>query len=725
MNLFTDTLKTAMTLLLACSCLAFSQESRQISPTAENSVSELPSPADLPNTWWDSLTENPSRLNANLKALSAELQDIPAGFDEGQNQQAQTLIRGIETNIKAYLSSREHAPETQQHAAPFQKDYSLDDFIRLAEKKKALLSKKETASLSMEQLEKSIKESDDALDREWIEYTGLKPNTQEKYLLGLEIIADRLKLAVKMENKRLLQDKLEAFQNERDRINQELDYARSHLDLKVEDQSAWEVNIQQELQQEGIAQIRLAKAYANLNPAFPDTPIGQSKKAIQDIHLNILGVKAETESADILIEQMKRDFLLLHRSPETTSNIESGDLARNWEKEITGLESKLNGYLNALKEEQENLRLVYLQEEDQTPAEQKELESLLKQRLNDSQELYIALHELEGEIATARFLLQEYQHLITSKGNFLTVALLSLWDIVHRIWETVSYWLFYSLFRIGGVPVTLFSLIEIVLIIGASYLLSSFILSGLNGLAKRKMIFAESAFYTLSRLIHYAILLLGAIIALITIGFDFTTLALIAGALSVGIGFGLQSIVKDFINGLSILFSQNIRVGDTIELKNQFIGKVKSINLLNTVIYHFDGLDLIVPNSEIIGSIMHNWTLSDPYRRLHVPFSIDYSMDKELAVEAALQAASQVPYTVKDHYSVPNPEVCIAGFGESGIEMELLVWINQRINYPTAPLYAYLWALDTAFKEKGVRMPFPQTDIHLDPIRLEGWPAKQ
>ena len=224
--------------------------------------------------------------------------------------------------------------------------------------------------------------------------------------------------------------------------------------------------------------------------------------------------------------------------------------------------------------------------------------------------------------------------------------------------------------------------------------------------------------YTVGRLSHYTIIIIAVFIALSSIGLDFSNLALVAGALSVGIGFGLQSIVSNFVSGLIILFEQTLRVGDYIELDTGLTGTVKSINVRSTLITTNDNIDIVVPNSEFVSNRLTNWTLGERILRVRIPFGVAYGSDKELVKQAAMEAAEEVPYTLT-HMNGREPDVWLVEFGDNSLNFLLLVWVNrQGARRPTRTRAAYLWALETKLSDYGIEIPFPQRDLHL----RSGWP---
>jgi small-conductance mechanosensitive channel len=219
--------------------------------------------------------------------------------------------------------------------------------------------------------------------------------------------------------------------------------------------------------------------------------------------------------------------------------------------------------------------------------------------------------------------------------------------------------------------------------------------------------------YVLGRVFHYVIFAAAFVVALSSIGLDFTKLAFIAGALSVGIGFGLQAIFSNFISGIIVLFERSLKVGDFVELESGVTGEVREINIRSTLITTNDNIDILVPNSEFVNGRVINWTLRDAHRRSRIPFGVAYGTDKELVKSAVLEAAAEVPFTLKN-YPGRDPQVWLVGFGDSSLNFELVVWLTREaVVRPGAVHAAFSWAIESALAKHGIEIPFPQRDINI------------
>lgn len=270
----------------------------------------------------------------------------------------------------------------------------------------------------------------------------------------------------------------------------------------------------------------------------------------------------------------------------------------------------------------------------------------------------------------------------------------------------------FRLVSIGGTPITIGGVVTALLMIMAAVLVARVVRSALERLRGRAGSSANSI-YIVEKLVGYAVVLAGVFAALTTLGLNLTSFAVFAGAIGVGVGLGLQGIVREFVSGLVIIFDRQANVGDFIELESGARGLIAEIGPRATRLRSNDGADIILPNSMIIEGQVTNWTLKGDTRRIHVPFSAGYGCDKAVVREAVLAAARSVPFTLPDT-ETRRTQVWMTGFGESAVNFELVVWPTlDAVKRPAAMQAAYLWAIDDALREAKVEIPFPQLDLRL------------
>ena len=217
---------------------------------------------------------------------------------------------------------------------------------------------------------------------------------------------------------------------------------------------------------------------------------------------------------------------------------------------------------------------------------------------------------------------------------------------------------------------------------------------------------AREAIVTISGYTGMAIAIL---VALGVAGLEFSNFAIIAGALSVGIGFGLQNIVNNFVSGLILLFERPIKTGDWIVVGGTE-GYVKRIRIRSTQIQTFDRADVIVPNSELISGQVTNWMLYDPRGRVVIPVGVAYGSDTEMVKNILLEVADKHPLVISNEPTM-EAKVLFMAFGESSLDFELRCYI-QNIDNRLQVKSDLNFAIDAAFRKHGIEIPFPQRDIH-------------
>ncbi len=213
--------------------------------------------------------------------------------------------------------------------------------------------------------------------------------------------------------------------------------------------------------------------------------------------------------------------------------------------------------------------------------------------------------------------------------------------------------------------------------------------------------------YTLTRIFQYTILFIGTIIAFQVIGIDLSSLAVIFGFLSVGIGFGLQNLTSNFIAGLMLLFEQHIQVGDRITVGDTE-GDVTEINIRSTTIRSLNNIAIVVPNSEFISSTVINWSHGDPKTRMEIDVGVSYNSELDTVIECLREAAKEHPEALEH----PKPEVYHLGFGDSSWNMRLWAWVDtpQGRRRIQSDIHC---AIVKKFRNHHVEIPFPQRDLHV------------
>src|ERR1700736_3001140 len=214
--------------------------------------------------------------------------------------------------------------------------------------------------------------------------------------------------------------------------------------------------------------------------------------------------------------------------------------------------------------------------------------------------------------------------------------------------------------------------------------------------------------YAIAQIVSNIVLIVGIFIVLDNAGIHLGALTVFAGAVGVGVGFGLQNIASNFISGLVILAERPITVGDRVEVAG-IAGQVQHIRARSTVNVTNDNITMIVPNTKFIDSPVTNWTYGDPRVRFRLPVGVAYGSDVNKVREALLAAASENPNTLKD----PAPNVFLEKFGENSLDFELVVCSSEMSYRPRRYRSDLNFAMEEKLRDAGIEIPFPQRDLHI------------
>lgn len=226
---------------------------------------------------------------------------------------------------------------------------------------------------------------------------------------------------------------------------------------------------------------------------------------------------------------------------------------------------------------------------------------------------------------------------------------------------------------------------------------------------------------TIGTVTKFFILMIGTIVIIQSAGIDLSALTLLAGALGVGIGFGLQNITDNFISGVIILFEKPIKVGDRIEV-GDVQGNVMSISFRATQVLTNDNISIIVPNSEFISSSVINWSHNDRNIRFRIPVGVSYKEDPEKIKRILLDVADANPHVLKN----PASTVLFDEYGDSSLNFFLAIWTTTHTDRPRVLKSELYFEIFKRFKQENVEIPFPQRDLHIktQPIHFSDAPGK-
>ena len=297
-----------------------------------------------------------------------------------------------------------------------------------------------------------------------------------------------------------------------------------------------------------------------------------------------------------------------------------------------------------------------------------------------------------------------------------------------RAWEgflSISIWCLVALHLLGWLPeilaaldhsaisfgnnrISILSVFRFIIMVGFFIVVARWLAVLIEQRAKRSKMISSSMQVGLSKFANVALYSIAIIIALNSVGIDLTSLAVFGGAIGVGLGFGLQRIASNFISGFILLFDRSIKPGDVISIGNRF-GWVVALHARYIVVKDRDGVETLIPNENIITSEVTNWSYSDKHVRVKIPVQVSYNDDVEQAMQLMLDSCN----VSKRVLTNPAPVVRLVAFEDSGIKLELRLWLDdpeEGVGSVKSDINLAIWK---TFKENKITIPFPQRDVHI------------
>ena len=346
-----------------------------------------------------------------------------------------------------------------------------------------------------------------------------------------------------------------------------------------------------------------------------------------------------------------------------------------------------------------------------------ELLPLLKEKkstyfdLNNELQLFIKENQANYESLSELFKYLSRERLGVTKTTFADTKQ-SFIDIIKFSWTEINN----PIIPIGdGISILAITKFFLIFIIGFS--IATFYKKRISNAKSHYLRNTSIATRTmLANLGYYFLVAMTFVFGLKSVGIDLSSLTILVGALSVGIGFGLQNIVSNFISGIILIFEKSIQVGHIIEIASGVRGKVSQINMRSSVITTFDNIDIIIPNATLIQNNVINLTFSDDVRRLHVPFGIAYGSNIEEVIKIILSSLEKSDLIYIKTNLEKLPKVRMTLMGPSSIDFELLVWISENPNengIGSSTMSDFLIFVYKTLQANSIEMPFPQMDVHI------------
>ncbi|WP_457743429.1 mechanosensitive ion channel family protein [Sulfurimonas sp.] len=319
----------------------------------------------------------------------------------------------------------------------------------------------------------------------------------------------------------------------------------------------------------------------------------------------------------------------------------------------------------------------------------------------DTKELSYVIHAMETKY------LGSFQTLTTTGEEDITTLSKGVWTLLSN-----------PIFHINQTPISILKLILTLFIFIMGFILGSLYKRKIKSMSLNKRSFTSSTRTLLANIGYYFIILVAFFFALNALGIKLSSLAIVAGALSVGIGFGLQNIVSNFVSGLILMIERSIKIGDYIQLDDNLRGRVSDIRMRSTTVVTNDNIDVIIPNQKLIENNVINWTMSDSIRRYSIPFDVAYGTDVHKVIELVTQTILQSEYKENIvNNSQHETKVIMTAMADSSLNFELLIWTKGEYSHrPKRAASIFLILIYDVLNENNIEIPFPQQDLHIRSI---------
>lgn len=673
---------------------------------------DIPAPAkpdlvSMEANWWSYFEGPQDEVESRTSIFLADLSTEVAGLQPANEKVGQSILEAVRDNFAAYAALLDGDEVTLQELPQAKISYSLDDLLHVAAVSRDSLEGARSEQLEVEREQRILEGATRRRDQAFKNYVDA-PSGDERIIAALRLVQTRSAQAIATRRLSLLTQSFDRATSYANALAERVVFASDNL-ASTEDLADLDALVAQVATAESAvvkAREQLRTAELEASGLDLDTPQGRSQQRL--LQQEQIDAEVAVAHADVQLAQAQARRYWTALQFDATPNIDAlADLSLAWSE----LARTAGQGVSSWRTDSEN-ELLAVQTMDRGGLN-RAARRLLDQRLGTAQRTLARIDEVESAIADLELLSVAVDNEVAEYSGALSSWFRGAGRKIQSAYLRVTGLAEVTLFSVGEAPVTGRDILRGLIILLVAFLLSRGIRYAIKRVSEKESSGPHASLYTLSRLTHYTIIIIAVFIALSSIGLDFSNLALVAGALSVGIGFGLQSIVSNFVSGLIILFEHTLRVGDYIELDTGLTGTVKAINVRSTLINTNDNIDIVVPNSEFVTARLTNWTLGERVLRVRIPFGVAYGSDKELVRKAAIEAANEVSYTLT-HMKNRKPDVWLVDFGDSSLNFLLTVWVNRDgARRPTRTRATYLWTLETKLNEYGIEIPFPQRDLNL------------
>ncbi len=672
----------------------------------ERSIRIIPDPAVLRADWWLYFNVSASELDERASKLRHLLTRRYGVGAQADDQIRAAAIGRVLSNLDAFVAARQVQPTTPPPIPDASEIYSPGLALELVS---SLRQARQAVQFDLNDVS-ALKDAADTARRDidiaMAAYLQLDAIDDRRVPRGLEIIADRLALATSDIQLALRRAALSARQARVDAL--EVVERRAEQRLRGDAQETAELGkaLKAAVVALGIADKELANAKRRMLQSTAATVEDQLTARFRQQRVTRASIEQLARRVAlrrINLQQVLNGILLEDVTVPLALGHEQIELTRQLIEQARPLVATLQTGSELERDRAgEQLASTGLREA---------VLLINQRRLRLAQESIGQIRLLNDQLTQLEFLSRWTATAIRGEESLVERILGSIADMGLRIQQSAGAVTDQTLFRLGETPITLSGVFKVLVVVIIAWMVSWVLRRMIGQLGNRFPKENQSVLFVIGRLAHYLIIMIGILAGLSSIGLSFANFALVAGALALGLGFGLQTIVNNFLSGLILFFERTVKVGDFVELDNGERGEVRSINVRGTIVNTNDNVDVIVPNSQFTERKVVNWTLLDPFRRIHVPFRVAYSADEDKVVEAGLDAAHRLSSTLTGVLG-REPSVWLVNYGENGFEFELIVWLMpDAVRRPDAVFAAYHWEIRKALRRHDIEVPVPQREI--------------
>ena len=677
----------------------------------------LPDPMNMTTSWWTFFEgKKVGDLRQSVIDFLDQLEDELQLLPEEMQKKEMARISHISANLFAYVALKEKQVTKKAPKLELQETYNIAELLAIIHRERELDSELISVREDIRDQDVQYRDLTKKVNNQFVAYLETPERSAERFQSALQVITLQTEQALINERLRLLKANQAILDTEFFEIQEAKNVAISRLTFTEEEQLALDERISNTTVRLQEANTKLLREQSQLLLLPDETVEDQAVARLRNQRVAKEKINVAILETRLDMYENERDILLL-LSQEESVDVER--IQKNYserQRMLQDITLKAKDWFNQNEVERGSTNALLADIEMRGGINENNfLAGIANDRLTLIQETSVLLQKLQTEIADSQFMGRILENQLLQYQGILLNTINRTKSSLSYAWRNVKQLIRMPLFTVGETPITALSFAQFLLIVLVCWWIAFWLQRVFNRMGNKRGDDKLPAYYLAGRLTYYAIILFGFLYGLTAVGIDFTNFALVAGALAIGLGFGLQSIVNNFVSGLILLFERSIKVGDFIELYDQKNGKVlwgevKEINVRATIISDNDNVDIVIPNSEFINTKMLNWTLKEPQRRMRYPFRVAYGTDKELVREAVLEQAEALPHTLK---GIPgrNPAVWLVDFKDHYYEFELVVWLTARaVKRPNGIRAAYMWAIDTALRENNIEIPIPQRE---------------